>query len=418
MVRRLVFAVVFLLALLPALYGCSEREPLERTEATRAEATRPEEPVEVELVISGGTLIDGTGSPPVRDAVVALDDGRVVAAGRAAEVGDYRGAKTFDAGGMTVMPGFVNAHAHSRYVSIRETEGWTRAGITTVRDLAGPVQELVARREAGREDPALPELIVSGPMLTVQGGHPFPIYGEEYPALAVSGPEDAAREVNRLLDTGADGVKIVVSGRTDTGWPELSDAEIRAITDAAHARGAWVSAHVDTASGLRRAVENGVDDAAHSPRDRIPEDLISLMVERDVALVPTIDVYENIAEENGTTAQWNAETRPVMYDNLRRFEAAGGTLALGDDFGNPGVELGMMTDEIEHWLAAGLPPLRVLSAATEGGASVAGIEGRTGTLEPGKEADVLVVDGDPLAEIDALRRVSLVVQNGVRYGEG
>ncbi|MGH3086165.1 MAG: amidohydrolase family protein, partial [Rubrobacteraceae bacterium] len=167
------------------------------------------------------------------------------------------------------------------------------------------------------------------------------------------------------------------------------------------------------AAGLRRAVENGVDDAAHSPRDTIPDDLISLVVERDVALVPTIDVYQLIAETNGTAAEWNATTLPVMYDNLRRFEAAGGTLALGDDYGGyPGVELGMMSDEIAHWLAAGLSPMRVISAATEGGATASGIEDETGTLERGKTADILVVDGDPLTDMNALERTSLVTHGG------
>lgn len=424
MFRRSGIGVVVFLALLFAAFGCSEGETPEdastnpdgatetveraESETTRMEAAR--EVAGVDLVLSGGALIDGTGAPPVENAVVAVDEGKIVAVGRAEDVEDFRGAETYDASGETILPGFVNAHAHSRDISLEETKEWARAGVATVRDLAGPEDEMVARREETSGDPEYPELLVSGPMITVPGGHPFPIYGPNYPALAVNGPEDAESEVNRLLDAGVDHIKIVASGRADSGWPELSDAEIRAITETAHARDTRVSVHVDAAAGLRRAALNGVDDAAHSPRDTIPDDLISLMVERDVALVPTIDVYQTIAEANGTAAEWNATTLPVMYDNLRRFEAAGGTLALGDDYGGyPGVELGMMTDEMEHWLAAGLTPMRVITAAAEGSATASGIEDETGTLEEGKAADILVVDGDPLADIRALERPSLVM---------
>lgn len=385
----------------PASPDVSQETTTERT------TERPE--LDADLVLTGGTLIDGAGGPPVEDAAVAIKGGEVVAVGEADELPNTGEAREIDVSGKTILPGFVNAHAHSRYATLEQMEGWTAAGVTTVRDLGGFVEDVIERRRRAEDDP---RLLVAGPMISVPGGHPFPIYGPDYPALAVRGPEDARARVNGLLDSGVDHIKIAVSGRTDTGWPELSNAEISAITDAAHARGARVSAHPDTAAGLRRAVANGADDAAHLPRDALPQDLIAMMVERDVALVPTIDVYQNIAEENGTAAEWNANTLPVVYDNLRRFRSAGGTLALGDDYGNPGVELGMPMDEIDHWLAAGIDPMEVIVAATQGGATVTGLREEVGTLERGKTADVLVVDGDPLTDMNALERVSLVVRDG------
>ncbi|HMO56931.1 MAG TPA: amidohydrolase family protein, partial [Roseiflexaceae bacterium] len=163
---------------------------------------------------------------------------------------------------------------------------------------------------------------------------------------------------------------------------------------------------------LRRAVLNGIDDAAHMPRDRMPDELIAEMVARNVALVPTIDVYEGLAEERGNAEEWRRTILPVMYDNLRRFAAAGGTLALGDDYGNPRVALGMPMPEIEHWLAAGLTPLQVIVAATHGGAIVCGREEQIGRLLPGMAADILVVAGAPLDDIGALARPVLVVRDG------
>ncbi|HEX2729395.1 MAG TPA: amidohydrolase family protein [Rubrobacteraceae bacterium] len=384
------------------------------TSATVDSTENTQKTIEADLLLTGGTLVDGTGKLPLRDSAVAVKDGKILGVVKAGALDISEVSRTLDVSGKTILPGFINTHVHSRYVTLEQTKAWTREGVTTVRDLSGPLDAMVGRKrdsEAG-DDPQLPRLLVSGPMISVPGGHPFPIYGDDYPALAVRGPNDARDQVNRLLDAGVDHIKIAVSGRVDTGWPELSDEEIRAITSTAHARGARVAAHIDTAAGLRRAVENGVDDAAHSPRDHIPEDLIDEMVERDVALSPTIDVYENLAEEGGTIAEWNAETLPVMQDNLRRFARAGGTLALGDDFGNPGVELGMPMDEMQQWILAGLSPMQVIVAATRDAAKVSSLGSEIGTVEKGKAADLLVVNGDPLSDLRSLERVELVVHDG------
>jgi imidazolonepropionase-like amidohydrolase len=114
----------------------------------------------------------------------------------------------------------------------------------------------------------------------------------------------------------------------------------------------------------------------------MPDDVIVLMVQRNVTLVPTIAVYEALAVERGNAAAWRRSTLPIMQDNLRRFAAAGGTLALGDDYGNPGVALGMPMAEMKHWLDAGLTPRDVIIAATYGGAVVCGLADQLGTIRP------------------------------------
>jgi imidazolonepropionase-like amidohydrolase len=368
-----------------------------------------------DLVLVGGTLIDGVGGAPLPDAVVAIRDGRIAAVGRADDVPFAPETPARDLRGKTVLPGFVNAHAHTDALAIGDLAQWTRAGVTTIRDLGGPRDAMLTRRAeiAVRGDPTLPRLLAAGPIITVPGGHPIPVYGPSDEVLTVDGPEDARAKVAELIDAGADVIKIAVSGRTDVRWPELSDEEIRAITETARGRGVPVAAHVDRASALRRAVENGIADAAHMPRDRMPGDLIALMVERGVALIPTIDVYEGLAEERGNAAEWRRTTLPVMYDNLSRFAAAGGMLALGDDYGNPGVAPGMPMAEMRHWLAAGLTPMQVIVAATRGGAAVCGLAEEIGVIQAGRAADLLVVEGDPLAEIEALERVALVIRGGV-----
>jgi imidazolonepropionase-like amidohydrolase len=367
-----------------------------------------------DLVLVGALLIDGSGLPAQPDTTVALRDGRIAAIGSADELPFSSDTPVRDLGGAALLPGITNTHAHTEAISEPELSMWARAGVTTLRDLGGSRRAMFARRAAlaAANRPDMPRLLAAGPIVTVPGGHPIPVDGLDESVLAVRGPDDARAQIQALLDDGADVIKIAVSGRTDTNWPELSDAEIRAITDTAHARGVRVTAHVDRTSALMRAVENGIDDAANMPRSVISDEQIARMVERGVGLTPTIQVYEALAEQRGNLAEWRRVIMPVMYDNLRRFVAAGGLLALGDDYGNPGVALGMPLPEIRHWLAAGLTPAQIIVAATQGGAAVCGLSDQLGQVRPGFVADLLAVDGDPQSDIEALARPVLVVRMG------
>jgi imidazolonepropionase-like amidohydrolase len=363
----------------------------------------------------GATLIDGTGAPAQPNTTLLIRDGTIAAMGADGSLAFSADTPRRNLAGLTVLPGFVNTHAHSHTLSDAELAGWARAGVTTVRDLQGPRDAMLARAATLRaaNDPSMPRLLVAGPMITVPGGHPIPVYGMSDQIVAVRGPDDARAQASALLDAGADVLKIAVSGRTDVSWPELSDAEIQAITAVAAARGARVAAHVDRAAGLRRAVANGITDAAHMPRDRMPDELIAQMVARGVAMSPTIAVYEGLAAERGNLSEWRRTVLPVMYDNLRRFVAAGGQLTLGDDYGNPGIALGMPMAELRHWIAAGLSPMQAIVASTSAAAAACGLSNTIGTLRPGMVADLFAVAGDPLADIGALEQVRLVVHNGI-----
>ncbi len=370
-----------------------------------------------DLVLVGATLIDATGGPPLEQAAVAIRGGLIADIGPAETVVYSADTPVRDISGATILPGFINAHVHISGLSDDDLRRWTRAGVTTVRDLSGPLEERIARRDSlrARGDPSLPRLLVSGPIVTAPGGYPFAVAD---PSLRVAGiavldGADARLQTGLLADAGVDLIKIAASGRTDVSWPELTDEQISAITETARARGLRVSVHVDRASALQRAVLQGVSDAAHSPRDRIPDELIALMVERGVSLTPTIAVYEDLALSRGKAVDWRRRIQPVLYDNLRRFAAAGGTLALGDDYGGvPGMAVGMPMAEINHWIAAGLTPVQIIEAATRGSAIAAGIADELGTVEIGKAADLLVVAGDPRLDIGALARPLLVLRGG------
>jgi imidazolonepropionase-like amidohydrolase len=162
---------------------------------------------------------------------------------------------------------------------------------------------------------------------------------------------------------------------------------------------------VTVAADLPGALDAGVDDIAHMATDRVSDATIQRMVEASVYWVPTLELWQGVGLR-----------RAAIADNLRRFVAASGQVALGTDYlGAPNVDfdLGMPITEIELMAQAGMTPMQIIVAATRNAAHVCGLERELGTLEPGKLADVLVVDGDPLTDVHVLTQTRLVLRDGV-----
>jgi len=171
--------------------------PTPRPAATAAPTVTPTPAERYDLVLTGATLIDGTGAAPLPDAVVTIRAGKIAAVGPAGAVAYDPASPTRDLRGATLLPGFINVHVHTSSLSLEQLKRWTSAGVTTVRDLAGPRDLILARRRevAASGDPALPRLLVAGPMITVPGGHPIPIYGLSDEVLTVDGPDDARQKI-------------------------------------------------------------------------------------------------------------------------------------------------------------------------------------------------------------------------------
>jgi imidazolonepropionase-like amidohydrolase len=354
------------------------------------------------LALVGGTLIDGTGAPPVADGVLLVEGDRIRAAGARSGIALPAEARLVDVAGAFVLPGFINAHVHDAYDDER-LAAWAQAGVTTVRDEAIPgsasLAEALALRDRLASSPRHARLVSAGYMITVPGG---------YGGLAVSSPEQAREKVLWELDSGTDLVKVAL----ETGYgarrdlPVLSDEELRAAVAAAHERGRLVSAHVTVARFLAQVVAAGVDDAAHVPADAVPDAVIRQMVGSGVHLVPTLTVLEAYGALAGASS------------NLRRMAAAGVVIALGNDYtlvpqnGFDHFELGMPMHEIRRMREAGMTPAQILAAATRDAAHVCGLDAALGTLEAGKIADVLVVGRDPLQDLEALTAVRLVLRGG------
>ena len=351
------------------------------------------------LVLINSTVIDGTGAKPISNAVLVIQGERIVGIGPEGKVKIPRGALVIDVGDGTILPGFINAHVHFAFDE-QNLQAWAYGGVTTVRDEAivssSPLDELMTLRAELNQNPQNARLISAGYMMSVPNG-----YGD----LFVTSPEEAQHKVFDEVDAGVDLIKISMedgyAGRSNL--PKLTDDEIAAILAAAHERGKRVSGHVTQAAYLKILVEAGVDDIAHVPYDLVPTDVWQEMIAKDIYMTPTFTVYRNYRAPVATCVQ-----------NLHNFLEQGGQVALGNDYGGgPGnFELGIPMYEIEQMSAAGMTPMQIILASTKHAAHISGIEDQAGTLEVGKWADVLVIAGDPLADLQNLRNIRTVIHHG------
>ena len=349
------------------------------------------------------TLIDGTGHAPVPNAAIVVSEGLIVAAGSANSTTIPPEAEVIDVNGATVLPGFINAHVHSGF-NRENLKVWAQSGVTTVRDLAGPSS--FAWKEQIAKDPHCALLVAAGPMISVPNGYPLVPWGNPY-MLPVNSPEDAQIKAAWLLDAGADIIKLALeSGAAfQRAIPSLTPAQASAAVNAAHQYGTVASAHVLVTSDLARAVEAGVDDIAHMVMDNLPDSLVDVMVDDSLLWIPTLELWHHVGISLGEAA----------INNLRKYVQAGGPIALGTDYDgyDAPFQLGMPVHEMEWMLQAGMSPMQVIVAGTRNAAVACNRLGDLGTLETGKIADILVVDGDPLADIHALANIRYVIHRGV-----
>ncbi|MFC1726446.1 amidohydrolase family protein [candidate division KSB1 bacterium] len=356
------------------------------------------------FVLINGYLIDGTGSNPVSNGMIIVKDGIITFAGEYDSLSIPENAVKYDLSGSTMLPGFINAHVHRGY-SKYNLKVWAREGVTTVRDLAAdPREDLFGFRNEILRDLNCARLVAAGPMITVPGGYPKIPFGS--PTLYyVSSPEDAYRKAMHLLKSGADILKIAIeSGQGfNLEIPTLTLEEAKAVVKAAHENGTMVSAHVTASKDLETALNAGVDDIAHMVYDSLPESLINRMTENNIYWIPTLEL-------------WQATPAPfeTVIDNLRRFAAAGGKAALGTDYAgyNSTFDLGMPIREIGWMQEAGMSNMQIIVSATKNAAYVCNLKNEIGTLEAGKVADILIVNRNPLKNINHLKNVRMVIHGG------
>jgi imidazolonepropionase-like amidohydrolase len=388
-------------------------------------------------------LLDGLGGPPVEGASVTIEDGRIVAIGTS--VGDPPAA-VLDLAGRTLMPGLIDAHAHvtadttrspgfgpppelhgddprpteiGYFVLAKTAAALLRSGVTTVRDVGSYGLEAIVLRRA------IELGILDGPRIlscarivsaTSPGGK---VFGSMY--HEADGPWDMRKAVRQQIRDGADYIKIMATGarsvdREDPEPAQMTREEIAAVVDEAHRIGFRVAAHAEGLAGARIAVEEGVDTIEHGlSLHRAPE-LLGVMAARGIVLVPTLSTFADLAERFADMftprlveqAKRQAEEARLTLVAAR---AAGVTLAMGYDSGPPGTN----ATELLRMAESGLGAAEAIRAATWGSAQALGIGADVGTLETGRSADLVVVDGDPLEDPGLLldvERIWLVLQAG------
>ena len=397
-----------LIALAPWLLACLSACG-HRTAVAGAD-NRPAVPAQT-LAIINGKVFDGTEPAAPVEHVVLVEGDRIVRVAPRDEVDLSVVPTVIDADGGFVMPGVIDAHVHVYFSGLPRGEDiltpWLEAGVTTLVDVGTMRHTVRATRalaEASGEH--TPRLFVAGPILTAPGGYPMTrvehdvdLYGR-----SVRGVTLAREAVADLIDLqGADLIKIAIEAGfdrdySDEGWPVLSPEEVRAITGAAHERGRKVYAHVSQPLELRAAVDAGVDVAAHPPISPVPEEILEEAARAGMVFISTANI-------------WTPENTREVVANLSAFHRLGGRIALGTDF--PYQEGSTMpVEEMQLLLDAGLTPAEVLVAATRNGAFAIGKDAELGTLEPGKLADIIIVDGDPLSDLAALHNVRVVIHAG------
>jgi imidazolonepropionase-like amidohydrolase len=326
-----------------------------------------------------------------------LDDPAVVfRASRVAYAGPAAGAPTADeevVGDWFLMPGAIDHHVHIR---LSDPLAVLRGGITSVRDLGWAPDEIFPLADISQAtDFDGPAIAAVGPFITAVGGYPSRA-GWCPPGgwMEVRGAEEAAAAVDRIADQDPAAIKVALNAEAG---PTLTDAELLAACDAAHARDLRVVAHVQGPRQTERVLGAGVDELAHTPwTEHLPDDVVVAVAQR-MSFVSTLDIHSY----GKRTAALE-----VAVDNLGRFAKAGGRVLYGTDLGNGPIPPGIHLGEVMHLAAAGLSPENILSAMT----------GRR--LRDGAPGDMLALAGNPLEDLGALDGVRLVVRAGrPRYAQ-
>jgi imidazolonepropionase-like amidohydrolase len=390
----------------------------------------------MDLLLSVGRVLSSPKDDPILDCAILIRDEIITAIGPRSDVAALASpdATRLDYPSSTALPGLINAHVHLAFdagpdpiTTLASSDDDSlltgmatrarcllRAGVTTTRDL-GDVGGLAARLRdeinAGRQHG--PRILAATVPLTIPGGHCHFLGGE------VDGENEIRAMVRRNASRGADLIKLMATGGqlTPTGpamWEsQFSAAELCAAVDEAHRLGLPVAAHAHGTDGIAAAVAAGVDTIEHctwltegfrsDPREDIATQIVARGISVCIGLGPG---WRAFAQRLGP------ERAETMFNRLRWMRDQGIRLIIGTDAGLPGSAFNDFVSALELYEYLGFTRSQILEMATTGAASALGLSGRTGRLAIGYDADLIVVDGDPVAELNALRKLQMTVARG------
>ncbi len=416
----------------------------------------------------GGTLVDGYGSTPIQNSVVLIEGDRISAIGNQETLRIPENAEIISTEGMTVLPGLWDMHVHTMITGHADYSYWDKtyppllentimpasaeqllmAGVTSARDLGGPLEESLAVRDRinNGELPGA-TLYVSGPFLQKA---PYP--GTEAFRWGINGAQDARNKVKKLANAGVDCIKLV-------DQDQLTMEELNALVNEAHKHNLKVVAHSHRPQEIRMGLEAGVDCFEHtglSSAPRYPDDVMEMIKERTAQMnlgplfwCPTVEGLYNYeyVRDNGEhldNTSWHRGLhdsivddiknsfkhkdrlpyfqltpirKPTLETKINQLLDAGVVLMIGTDSGIPMKFHSQSTwNELDVWVNEfGIDPMYAIRAATYWPAKWMGVEDEVGTISEGKYADIIAVKGDVLRHISLLQNVDIVIKHGKRY---
>lgn len=394
----------------------------------------------MDTVLKNLNLIDGTGQTPLKDAVLVIRDGQVLYAGPSSGWSGREEAITIDLRGGFVLPGLIDTHVHlsgsgeadSQFRAddgamalkiLSNAQKNLAAGITTVRDLGGWNElEFVVRDWIRRGEFAGPRLCLAGRFISIsEAGADY--YEGMY--RVADGVDEVRKAVREQVKHGADLIKIGVTGAVlvESGVPgatHFNEDEIQALVQEASKFNKRVAAHAHGADGIMKALRAGVTTIEHGTFLFQNPDAVRFMTEHKIFLVPTLKVgWDIIHASDSNVPQWIRNKNNILQDNsessLKMAYAAGVPIAMGSDVGTPLNYHGENGLEVYWMQHAGMSAMDALVAATGNAARALGWDAWMGTLEAGKVADLIVVDGNPLDDLRILAdkaRLQFVMQDG------
>ena len=391
----------------------------------------------MKAVFSNANVIDGKGGS--FHGFVAVEGREIVRVGSGEPRLSTTGCEVVDLGNKSLLPGFFDCHVHLRsdgladpraqvlsdtdalcaLRSARNAKRTIEAGITTVRDCGSTnFVDFSVRRAVEQGLIPGPRMVLSGKIICMTGGHGWNV-GRE-----ADGPDGVRRAAREQLRAGADNVKLIATGGiltpgTEIGSAQLTVDELRAGVEEAKKAGAISAAHAHGAAGIRNAVRAGIDSIEHGYF--LDDEGIELMLEHGTWLVATSAAVRNVASRSVADGllpdvhRKACEAVDSHVESFGRAYRAGVKLAMGTDSGVPFTRHGRNLEELAHLVEMGLSPMEAIEVSTLGSARLLRLDDRLGSIEEGKLADLVVCDGDPLADISVLQdasRIERVIKDG------